>query len=181
MQRARFWILCAMGALVVISGILLFSARYWAMNVKALKNILPANVDMRLNNLTLNEAGADGRTMTIKADTAQYFKSRDVFVLDRVRARILTDQGDYDIESDSGQYDQGQRVVDLMGNIKVVDGDGGVLISDSLTLKFGESVLVSKDKFCYSTPEADLEGRSFVFDTRKKFLQVEGRAHLLYQ
>lgn len=181
MQRARFWILCAMGALVVISGILLFSARYWAMNVKSLKNILPANVDMRLNNLTLNEAGADGRTMTINADTAQYFKNQDIFVLERVRAKILADQGVYDIESDSGQYDQSRRVVDLMGNVKVVDGDGGVLLSDSLTLKFAESLLVSNDKFCYSTPVVDLEGRSFVFHTREKILKVEGRAYLLYQ
>jgi Organic solvent tolerance protein OstA len=181
MQRARFWILCAMGALLVISGILLFGARYWAMNAKALKNMLPDQVDMRLDNLTLNEAGADGRTMIINADSAQYFKSQDLFVLDRVRARILTDQGDYDIESDAGRYDQSQRVVDLSGNIKVVDGDGGVLITKALTLKFGEGLLISEEEFCYSTPEADLEGKSFVFHTREKILQVEGRTHLLFQ
>ncbi len=181
MQRARFWILCAMGALLVISGILLFGTRYWAINSKALKNMLPANVDMRLDNLTLNEIGAGNRNMIIKAASAQYFKTQDMFVLDTVRAKIQTDQGPYDITADSGEYDRGQRRVYLKGEVRVVDGDGGVLACNTLTLKFGEGVLTSEDKFCYSTPTADLEGRSFVFYTREKLLKVEGRTHLLYQ
>lgn len=181
MQRARFWILCAIGALLLITGILIFGDWYWAVKSKALKNMLPANVDMRLDNLSLSEAGADGRTMIINADSAQYFKGQDLFVLERVRSRILTDQGNYDIESDSGRYDQSRRMVDLFGDVKVVDDDGGVLISDSLTLNFNEGLLVSKDKFCYSTPEADLEGRAFIYYTRDKQLQVEGRSHLLYR
>ncbi len=181
MQRARFWILCAMGALVVISGILLFGAHYWSKSVGSLKNMLPAEVDMRLDNLVLNEAGDSGRTMVINADSAQYYKTQDLFILHRIRAQVLTDQGDYDIEADSGRYEQGLRVVDLTGSIKVVTTDGGVLTCETLTLKFEEDLLVSDGPFCYSTPTGDLEGTSFVFNTKAKTLTVGGRTDLLFE
>lgn len=180
MQRARFWILCAIGALLVISGILLFGARFWSLNTKALKNMLPANVDMRLDNLTLSESGAEDRTLTINAVSAQYFKTQDMFVLDEVRARILSDQGDFDIEADTGQYQQEQRVVNLNGNVRVVDEDMGVLTCETLTLRFEEGLLISENQFCYSRPTGDLEGKSFIYNTKDKILKVEGRAHLLF-
>ncbi|MDR0882401.1 MAG: LPS export ABC transporter periplasmic protein LptC [Candidatus Adiutrix sp.] len=181
MYRARFWILCAMVGLLVISGALLFGSRYFAMHAKSLKNRLPIDVDMRLDHLVLNQAGNDNRSMTIQADSAQYFKTRDVFVLDKVRAKVLTDQGYYDIEADTGNYDQGKRMIDLLGHARVADGEGGVLVSEAMTLNFNDDVLTSDVKFCYATPTADLSGRSFVFYTREKLLKVEGRTHLLLQ
>lgn len=181
MQRARFWILCAIGALLVISGILLFGARYWSLSAKSLKNMLPANVDMRLDNLTLSESGAENRTLTVNAASAQYFKTQDLFVLDQVRARIISDQGDFDIEADAGRYQQERRIIDLSGNVKVVDGDDkGVLTSETLTLRFEEGLLISENPFCYSTPTTDLEGKSFIYNTNDKILKIEGRAHLLF-
>lgn len=180
MQRVRFWILCAMGALVVISGILLFGARYWAVSAMSLKNMLPANVDMRLDNLTLNETGSGNRTMVVNADTAHYYKTQDLFVLDVVRAKIYSGQGHYDIVADKGRYEQGQRVIYLDGNIKVVDQDGGVLTCPSLVLKFEEGLLTSREPFCYSTPTTDLEGTGFNYYTREKLLKVDGRTHVLF-
>ena len=180
MQRARFWILCAMGALVVISGILLFGARYWAVTAQSLKNMLPAEVDMRLDNLTLNEAGSEGRSMVISADSAHYYKTQDLFKLVKVRAHIFTDQGDYRVEADSGRYEQGRQVVDLEGSIRVVTSDGGVLTCEALTMKFEENLVTSDKRFCYSTPTGDLEGNSFVFHTKDKRLEVGGRTHVLF-
>lgn len=181
MQRARFWILCAMGALLVISGILLFGARYWAVSARSLKNMLPSDVDMRLDNLVLNEVGADNRTMSIKAESAQYFKTRDLFVLDKVRATILTDQNRYYIYADIGNYNQNEKVVDLSGNVKVADQDGGLLLTDALTMKFNEGLLVGEVPFCYSTPSVDLNGKSFIYHTQEKLLEVEGRTNFMYQ
>ncbi len=181
MQRARFWILCAMGALMVISGILLFGARYWAVSARTLKNMLPANVDMRLDNLVLNEIGADGRTMVLQADTAQYYKTEDFFLLDRVRAKITTDTDSYDIVSDNGRYEQGQRIIELTGQVKVVDSDGGILTSEKLVLKFEEDLLTSDDDFCYATPKVDLSGTSFRYYTRDKLLLSEGRNYLFVE
>lgn len=170
-----------MGALLVISGILLFGARYWAVSARSLKNMLPADVDMRLDNLTLNEVGAGDRTMSIKADVAQYFKTKDLFVLERVRAIILTEGARYNIDADKGNYDQSLKVVDLSGNVRVADQDGGLLLTEALTMKFNEGLLISEEPFCYSTPSVDLEGLSFVYRTREKLLEVEGRTHFLYR
>jgi LPS export ABC transporter protein LptC len=170
-----------MGALVGISGILLFSAHYWSVSVASLKNVLPAEVDMRLDRLVLNQAGDSGRSMVIDADSAHYYKTRDLFVLRRVRARVLTDQSDYRIEADAGQYEEGLGTAHLTGSIKVVTTEGGVLTCEALTLKFKEDLLTSEGPFCYSTPTGDLEGASFVFHTRDKRLTVDGRARLLLE
>ena len=181
MHRARFWILCAMGALVVISGILLIGFRDRVLKTKSLKNMLPANVDMRLDNLTLTETGSGDRTLIVNAANAQYYKTQDLFILENVKARILADQGDYNIVADTGRYEQGRRIINLKGNIRVIDSDSGVLSCDELTLKFEEGILTSADPFCYATPTADLEGTSFVYYTKEKLLKVEGRTHLLVQ
>jgi len=178
MQRARFWILCAMGALMVISGILLFGVHEWESNARSLKNMLPANVDMRLDNLTRDEIGADGRRMRMKADTAHYFKTEDYFLLDKVRAEITTDSGFYDIVSDRGRYEQSKQIIELEGQVQVIDGDGGVLTSEKLILKFEEGHLISEDDFCYANPTVNLSGSSFIYYTREKLLSAEGRNYL---
>ncbi|MDR1045831.1 MAG: LPS export ABC transporter periplasmic protein LptC [Candidatus Adiutrix sp.] len=181
MQRARFWILCALGALLAISGILLFGTRYWEAGARSLKNMLPANVDMRLDRLTLNEISEEGRSMVINADSAQYFKTQDLFVLDRVRAKVFEAPGHYGIEADTGRYEPGRRVITLDGRVRVADSDGGILSSDNLVLNFEESVLISEKDFCYAAPTYDFSGTSFVFHTRDRVLKAEGRIYFLFQ
>lgn len=180
MQRARFWILCAMGALLVISGALLFGARHWAVGAKALKNVLPADVDMRLDNLVLSEAGSEGRGLVVNAASARYYKTRDLFELENIQARIITERGDYRVEADRGQYAQSEKNIVLNGNISLFDNQSGVLTTGSLRFHFGEGRLIGDEEFCYSTPALDLNGKSFVFHVRDKRLEVEGRTHILF-
>lgn len=180
MQRARFWILCAMAALVIISGALFLSARHWRGAAKALKNVLPADVDMRLDDLVLNEAGAGDRTMVVNADRAHYYKTRDLFVLEGVRAHVLTADGDYLIRAQNGTYEQGDKKIALSGHISLVDREGGVLTTESLRYDFNESLLTGDGPFCYSTPGLDLDGQAFVFHTKDGRLAIDGRARLLF-
>lgn len=180
MQRVRFWIMCAIVALVVISGLLLFGVRYWSARPGSLQNILPDDVDMRLDKLTVNETGSGDRTLIIDADTANYYKSEDIFLLQRVRAAIVSGANRYDIVADSGRYEQGRRVVYLTGHIQVSDLDGGVLKCPSLELRFEEGLLLSSAPFCYSTPTVDLDGSAFSYHTDRKVLEVEGRTHVLF-
>ncbi len=180
MPKVRFWILCAMAALLVSSGMLLLGARYWAAELKSLKNMLPAEVDMKLERLTLNENGADGRTMIINATNAHYYKTQDLFILDEVRAKIITDEGSYDVSAASGHYTQKEKTVELKGAVRVVDPDGGVLTSEVMLLEFQANLISGAESFCYSAPKIDLTGTSFVFNTQNKILQVEGRTHLWF-
>jgi LPS export ABC transporter protein LptC len=180
MQRARFWILCAMGALLVISGALLFGARHWAVSAKALKNVLPADVDMRLDNLVLSEAGEEGRSMVVNAASARYYKTRDLFELENIEARIISDEGDFRVVAARGQYAQSEKNIILNGNISLFDNQSGVLSTASLRFNFGEGKLIGDEEFCYSTPALDLNGKSFVFHVRDKRLEVDGRTHMVF-
>jgi hypothetical protein len=179
-QRARFYLLCALLALLAVSGALLFGASYWRQQLGNLKNILPANVDMRLGRLTLNEAGETGQTMIIEAVSALYNQTEDFFILEDVRAKVGREPNLYDITSDAGRYDQTLKIITLTGRVKVVESGGGVLTSERLVMKFEDGLLVGESPFCYADPESDLEGSAFVYHTRDQRLNVEGPVRLLF-
>ncbi|MGL4208109.1 MAG: LPS export ABC transporter periplasmic protein LptC, partial [Candidatus Adiutrix sp.] len=163
MQRARFLIICAMGALVLISGIMLLSSRLKLGVVSGLKNMLPANVDMRLENLTLSESGDLNRTMSISASSAQYYKAQDIFMLVDIKAKIVSADSEYLIVAPHGRYEQGLRIVSLSGNVTVTDKQGGVLAAPSLVFNFADGFLHSEEDFTFNSPDYDLSGASFVF------------------
>ena len=179
-QRVRFYLLCAFLALLGAASALFFGVHYWQKRLGLLEDILPADVDMRLGGLTLSEAGEEGRTLVIEADTAQYNQAGDFFILEEVRAQVWSQADLYDITSARGRYDQAAKIITLTERVKVVETSGGVLLTDHLVLKLADGLLVGEAPFCYTDPETDLEGSSFVYHTRDRRLFVEGSAHLLF-
>jgi LPS export ABC transporter protein LptC len=180
LQRARFYLLCALLTLLAGAGALLFGAGHWRQELGALKNMLPANVDMRLGRLTLNEAGENGQTMTIEAISALYNQAEDSFLLEDVRAKIIHGPNGYDVTSAAGLYDQARKTITLTGRVKVVDSDGGVLTSERLIMEFAAGRLISESPFCYADPKSDLEGSAFVYHTHDRSLAMEGPVRLLF-
>ena len=180
LQRVRFYLLCALLALLTVAGALLLGASYWRGQLGDLKNMLPANVDMRLGRMTLSEAGQDGQSLVIEAASALYNQAEDFFVLDDVQARLSPGPDFYDITAEAGRYDQGQKIITLTGRVKVVDSDGGILLSDQLILKLETGLLISETPFCYTAPESDLEGSAFVYNTRDRRLDAEGPVRLQF-
>ncbi|MDR2725900.1 MAG: LPS export ABC transporter periplasmic protein LptC [Candidatus Adiutrix sp.] len=178
--RARFYLFCALLALLAASGALLFGANYWRQQFGGLKNMLPANVDMRLGRLTLSEAGEAGQALLIEAASALYNQTEDLFILEDVRARVGRGSDRYDITSAAGRYDQTRKMITLTGRVKVVESGGGVLVSEQLVMKFEAGLLISESPFCYADPESDLEGSAFVYNTRDRNLSVEGPVRLLF-
>ena len=180
LARARFYLLCALLALLAASGVLLLGASYWRQQLGNFKNMLPANVDMRLGRLTLSEADETGQTMVIEAASALYHQTDDFFILEGIRAKVGRGPDLYDITSEAGRYDQTPKIITLTGRVKVVESGGGVLFSERLILKFEDGLLVSESPFCYADPESDLEGSAFVYRTRDRSLDVEGPVRLLF-
>lgn len=180
MEQVRFYILCTMSALITVSALLLFEAHYWQAQLADLEDLLPDNINMRLNNLTLNEIGAGDQSMSITATSALYDQRQDTFNLEQIKARITNGLSLYDITAEAGLYEQGRKTINLTGHVQVANNKGGVLISEALTLKFEEGLLIGQKEFCYSTPETELEGRTFIYHTHNQFLTVEGRTHLLF-
>ena len=180
LARARFYIFCALLALLAASGALLFGANYWRQQLGSLKNMLPANVDMRLGRLTLSEADETGQTMVIEAVSALYNQAEDFFILEDVRAKVGRGADLYDISSSAGRFDQALKIITLTGRVKVVESGGAVLVSERLIMKFEAGLLISESPFCYADPESDLEGSAFVYQTRDRNLSVEGPVRLLF-
>jgi LPS export ABC transporter protein LptC len=181
LQRARFYLLCALLTLLAGAGVLLFGAGHWRQELGDLKNMLPANVDMRLGRLTLNEAGENGQTMTIEAASALYNQAEDSFLLEGgVRARVVHGPDDYDITSAAGHYDQAKKTITLIGEVKVVESSGRVLTSERLVMEFEAGRLISESPFCYADPESDLEGSAFVYHTHDRTLVMEGPVRLMF-
>ena len=180
LARVRFYLLCALLALLAGSGALLFGANYWRQQLGGLKNMLPANVDMRLGRLTLSEADETGQTLAIEAASALYNQTEDFFILEDVRAQVGSGPNLYDITSAAGRYDQAPKIITLTGRVKVVESGGGVLLSERLVMKFETGLLISESPFCYADPESDLEGSAFVYHTRDRNLNVEGPVRLLF-
>ena len=179
-QRARFYLLCVLLALLAAAGALLLGANYWQKRIGLLKNMLPPNVDMRLGGLTLNEADEEGRTLFIEADTALYNQAGDFFTLEEVRAQVGRSADVYDITARRGRYDQAAGIITLTEEVKVVETGGGILLTDHLVLKPEEGLLSSESPFCYADPETELEGSAFVYHTRERRLFVEGPVRLLF-
>jgi LPS export ABC transporter protein LptC len=179
-QQIRFYLLCALLALLAATGAMLLGASYLRQQLGSLKNMLPANVDMRLERLTLNEAGETGQTLVIEAASAVYNQAEDFFIMEDVQAKVNRGAENYDITADAGRYDQDPKVITLTGRVKVVDSDGGILLSDHLVLMLETGLLVSEGPFCYTDPRSDLEGSAFVYNSKDRRLAAEGRVHLLF-
>ena len=170
-----------MGTLVMLTIALLFGVRLWLSDPESLLHMLPTDVDMRLANMTIGESGDNNRSMTINAETANYYKSKDIFILNQVRASFTIGQNIYLIEADSGVYDQSTQVVELSGSVRAVNQThSGVLTCEAVTINMAENIVIGNNPFCYSTPTLDLEGNSFTFNSADNILLVDGRTHLLF-
>jgi len=178
-HRVRFYLLCLLLALLGGAGALLFGAG-WRQKLGDLKNMLPANVDMRLGRLTLNEADETGQTLVIEAASALYNQAGDFFILEDVRARVVQGSAVYNVTAAAGRYDQIPKTVTLNGGVRVVESGGGVLTSERLVMEFEAGLLVGESPFCYANPESDLEGSSFIYHTRDRSLTMRGPVRLLF-
>jgi LPS export ABC transporter protein LptC len=180
MSRLRFLILCLLGGFVVVLGLLLWNAKNLSgLRLGALKDMLPSNVDMRLSNLVLDETGDGDRSITLSAESANYFKDRNYFILAGIDAVISTADGPYAVTAENGRYEPDLRLVTLTGRVRTVDPRGRVLTGERLTLDMGNGVFFSEGRFCMEDPVMSLSGLGFNYDTERGLLEVKGQVFLL--
>jgi LPS export ABC transporter protein LptC len=137
--------------------------------------MLPANVDMRLSNLILNEAGENGRKLSVNAQTAQYFKEGDYFILKEITASIISAENTFLVTAENGRFTPDQKLVVLTDQVRTEDKLGRVLTGTQLDLDMVDGILTSKDAFCLEDPKLSLSGQSFVYNTKTGTLDVDGR------
>ncbi|MDR2199918.1 MAG: LPS export ABC transporter periplasmic protein LptC [Deltaproteobacteria bacterium] len=180
MSRLRFLILCLLGGFVVVLGLLLWNAKNLSgVRLGALKNMLPTNVDMRLSTLDLSEIGEGGRSINLAADTANYFKEQNYFILTGIRADISSADEIYTVTAENGRYEPDLALVTLTGAVRTADSRGRILTSQRLSLDMRKGRFVSEEAFCLENPVLSLSGGRFDYDTNKGVLEVEGQVFLL--
>ncbi|MDR2406412.1 MAG: LPS export ABC transporter periplasmic protein LptC [Deltaproteobacteria bacterium] len=180
MSRLRFLILCLLGGFVVVLGLLLWNARSLSgMRLGALKNMLPSNVDMRLSNLILNETGDGGRSISLNAVTANYFKEQNYFILSGIDALVSSEDGNFNVTSENGRYEPDLQMVTLTGDVRTADSNGRILTSERLTLDMKNNVFFSEDEFCMEDSSLSLSGKKFNYNTKDGILEVDGGVFLL--
>ncbi|MDR0620810.1 MAG: LPS export ABC transporter periplasmic protein LptC [Deltaproteobacteria bacterium] len=180
MSRVRFIILSVLGILVAMLGVLLWNAKNLSgLKLGNLQDMLPANVDMRLGNLVLSETGANGRSLSVLAETAQYYKDDDYFILNSVKADIASQSGKYKISSEKGRYDPARKLVVLTGSVRTSDDKGRIITSPTMELNMDSGTFSSPVEFCLEDPDISLSGKNFNYDTSTGQLEVEGRVFML--
>jgi LPS export ABC transporter protein LptC len=161
-------------------GVLLWNAKNLSgFKLGSLQDMLPANVDMRLGNLVLSETGANGRTMSVQAANAHYYKDDDYFLLSEVKADIESNGSSYRISAETGRYEPTQKLVLLTGSVKTSDNLGRIITSPRMELDMDSGTFSSPEAFCLEDPGLSLSGKSFQYNTSSGQLEVEGRVFML--
>ncbi|MDR1050175.1 MAG: LPS export ABC transporter periplasmic protein LptC [Deltaproteobacteria bacterium] len=180
MSRVRFLILCSLVGFVIMLAVLLWNAGNLAgFKLGSLRGMLPANVDMRLGNLVLSETGAQGRSLSVVAATAHYYKDEDYFLLQDVTSDIESQGNRYSIKADSGRYEPGLKLVTLTGSVRSSDARGRVITGPRMEINMTEATFSSSDEFCLEDPTLSLSGKGFLYRTNTGQLEVDGRVFMM--
>jgi LPS export ABC transporter protein LptC len=168
-----------LGGFILVLGFLIWNAnKFPGFKLGSLKDMLPANVDMRLSNLVLNETGTGDRTLALKALTANYFKDKNYFILNDIDADVITREQTYLVKAENGRYEPDQNLVVLTGQVRASDSLGRVLTSPRIIMDMESGLFSSHEAFCLEDSKMSLSGQSFSYDTKRGFLEVEGQVLL---
>jgi LPS export ABC transporter protein LptC len=165
--------------MVLFAALIIWKADFKGVKLLGLAGLLPANVDMSLGDVSISETGGDGRTMTITAASAQYFKQDDYFILSEVRATIMSADNLYVVTAEKARYEPRRKVIVLTGQTRTADSLGRILTSQNLLLDLTTGHFASQDQFCLEDPQLSLSGAGFVYDTNAGMLNVNGRILLM--
>lgn len=179
MKRIQFLVLVILVIILAGTGALVWrSTTAFGIKARDLRGMLPPEVDMRLTNLLLNEAGSKDRKFSLAAEKAQYFKARDTFILEKVQAKVESGGNLYHITANTGTYEHKAGQVVLNGQVEVRDGHQRLLEASSLNFSRESGMITSGEPFRLTGPKLNLSGSGFDLNTQTHYLLVSGRAKL---
>lgn len=95
--------------------------------------IVSDNVDLQVKNLNYTDVGDSGLKWEVKADSANYVKSDNIAILDKIRVRLVTPDGKTLImKGDKGKLHTDTKDMEISGNVEVVSDKGDRLTTDLL-------------------------------------------------
>lgn len=132
LKKRTLIITVAIATVVLAFAVLLVMKNNNASQSKLL-NIVSDNVDLQVKNLNYTDVGDSGLKWEVKADSANYVKSEEIAILEKVRIKLVMSDGKILImKGDKGKLHTDTKDMELSGNVEVVSDKGDRLNTDFL-------------------------------------------------
>lgn len=176
-KRLRTVLLCT-GLLVILAVIgtsFLGDERKKVVPVKPSAKAVSEEANIKLDEVrysTVNEKNI--KVWDLTADTAMYFKDRELLMLEKVSVSIYSGDKVYRVNGDSGQFNTRTRDIDLKGNVKGVLPDGTVIRTDKMNYDHDKRLMTTREKVMINRGNISIAGVGVVINiTDKKLLILD--------
>lgn len=98
-----------------------------------LLNIVSDNVDLQVKDVNYTDVGDSGLKWEVKADSANYVRSENIAILDKIRVKLVMSDGKTLVMTgDKGTLHTDTKDMEISGNVEVVSEKGDRLTTDIL-------------------------------------------------
>lgn len=98
-----------------------------------LLNIVTDNVDLQVKNLSYTDVGDSGLKWEVKADSANYVKSGNIAVLEKIRVKLVMSDGKiFFMKGDKGKLYTDTKDMEISGNVEIISDKEDRLTTDFL-------------------------------------------------
>jgi LPS export ABC transporter protein LptC len=133
-----------------------------------------SDADIRIENARYVETQDGRKEWELEADSAQYFKQRNLVVFDNVKVTFYSKDGiNYIMQGKQGRLREDTKDMDIEGDVVVTSDDGYELKTNSLKYSGALKQISTKDKVTFSGKNIKIEGKGFLAD------MATGRASVL--
>ncbi len=120
-------IIISLVVLIYVSATLKGKVKKQENLVKELQN----SIDLQIKDFVYTEVGAAQSKWEVKAETATYDKDRKLAVLERVRMKLVTSDGQvYVMNADQGQIMTEEKNVEIKGHVMITSDKGDKFSTD---------------------------------------------------
>lgn len=98
---------------------------------KKLLKIVTDNVDLQVKDVLYTDVGESGLKWEVRADSAQYIKSENIALFDKIRVKlVLADGKTISMIGEKGKLHTGTKDMEITGNVEILSDRGDRLTTD---------------------------------------------------
>jgi LPS export ABC transporter protein LptC len=120
-------------AIVVSAVAVLLVIRNNNVSQSKLLKIVSDNVDLQVKNLNYTDVGDSGLKWEVKADSANYVRSGNIAILEKIRVKLVMSDGKiFIMKGDKGKLYTDTKDMEISGNVEVISDKEDRLTTDFL-------------------------------------------------
>ncbi|HYA13989.1 MAG TPA: LPS export ABC transporter periplasmic protein LptC [Syntrophales bacterium] len=122
--------------------------------------IMSDNVDLQVKDINYTDVGDSGLKWEIKADTAKYVKSENLAMFDKVRVKLVMEDGRAIIMTgDKAKLHTDTKDMEISGNVIIISEKGDRLTTDILKYSGSEQRIYTEAIIKMENPRMQVMGR----------------------